>query len=102
MGDEFVVILQDANDWVLCEKLLKRLPEQIGEPYLVKGHHITGVGASLGVSVYPRDGVTPEILVSRADMAMYAAKREGKGCLRSFSDMDIITDSADQLTAVNK
>lgn len=98
-GDEFVVLLPDANDWVLCEKLLKRLPEQLGEPYLVNGHHITGVGASLGASVYPQDGLTPEILIGHADTAMYAAKREGKGCLRSFSDMDIITGSAGKLTA---
>lgn len=98
-GDEFVVLLQDANDWAMCEKLLKLLPDLLGEPYPVNGHHITGVGASLGVSIYPRDGLTPEILISRADMAMYAAKRAGKGRLRSFSDMDIITNSADQLTA---
>ena len=98
-GDEFVVLFQDANDWAMCEKLLKLLPDLLGEPYPVNGHHITGVGASLGVSIYPRDGSTPEILISHADMAMYAAKRAGKGRLRSFSDMDIITNSADQLTA---
>lgn len=89
-GDEFVILLPDVADWMVSQALLESLPEQLGRPYTVKGHVIKQIGASVGVSIYPQDGKTPELLIARADQAMYAAKRAGKGCLRSFSEMDII------------
>ncbi len=89
-GDEFVILLPDVADWSLCKSLLESLPEQLSKPYSVKGHFINEIGASIGVAIYPRDGATPEILIAHADEAMYAAKRAGKGCLRSFSEMDIM------------
>jgi GGDEF domain-containing protein len=38
---------------------------------------MVSVTASIGISLYPRDGTTPEALISRADAAMYVAKRSG-------------------------
>ena len=47
------------------------------EPYIIQGEEVK-IGASIGVCVYPRDGVDAATLVSNADAAMYIAKQAGK------------------------
>lgn len=88
-GDEFVVVLSDVTNWSACKKLLTDLPAKLAEPYLVKGDLITVIGASLGVSVYPQDGTSPDALIRHADTAMYRAKGAGKGCVSFFSEVKI-------------
>jgi diguanylate cyclase (GGDEF)-like protein len=44
------------------------------------------VGASIGISIYPQHGNTPEALVDHADTALYQAKDNGRGCFASFSE----------------
>jgi diguanylate cyclase (GGDEF)-like protein/PAS domain S-box-containing protein len=82
-GDEFVIVLSEiahAEDTALVgEKLL----QVIAAPYRVAGREVT-VTASLGLALYPEDGVTAENLVANADAAMYAAKRNGPGEYRLF------------------
>ena len=53
--------------------LAKRMLEAVAEPHSV-GHHDLHVTASIGMSVYPDDGVDAETLVKNADTAMYQAK----------------------------
>ncbi|MFI3219284.1 MAG: diguanylate cyclase [Methylococcales bacterium] len=44
------------------------------------------MGASIGISIYPQHGSTPEILMDHADTALYQAKSNGRGCFAYFSD----------------
>jgi diguanylate cyclase (GGDEF)-like protein len=77
-GDEFAIVLVD--DAEASDRVAERLLGGLREPFHVAGHTIS-LGASVGV-VEPRAdeaGVTPDVLVNRADRAMYAGKREGKG-----------------------
>ena len=82
-GDEFVIVLSEiahAEDAALVgEKLL----QAIAAPYRVAGRDVTAT-ASLGLALYPDDGLTAEDLVANADAAMYAAKRNGRGECRFF------------------
>ena len=82
-GDEFVIVLSEiahAEDAALVgEKLLQR----IAAPYRVAGREVR-VTASLGLALYPANGLTAEDLVANADAAMYAAKRNGRGECRLF------------------
>lgn len=82
-GDEFVIVLgeiEHRNDAVLvAEKLLKAAAAPCGV-----GVHETAVTASLGVAIYPDDGLDAVALVAAADAAMYVAKRAGGGVYRFF------------------
>ena len=77
-GDEFLVLLSEvscaADVAQLCEKLLEAVarPCQVGALSLE-------VTVSLGVALYPEDGLDRLTLVGRADAAMYRAKRRGAG-----------------------
>jgi diguanylate cyclase (GGDEF)-like protein/PAS domain S-box-containing protein len=82
-GDEFVILLpeiEEASDAALvAEKVLAGLatPHLIGDREL----HVT---ASIGISIYPDHGRMAEILVNRADLAMYEAKKSGGRSYRFF------------------
>ena len=76
-GDEFMVLLEDyrASDdpRVVAQKLLNSLHE----PFDILGHKLF-VTASIGISLYPDDGMTVDELVRNSDAAMYRAKQQGK------------------------
>lgn len=82
-GDEFLVLLPELAELDEATRIARRLIESISEPFLVAGHEFR-VGCSLGISVYPDDGTTPEALVQNADAAMYRAKHEGRNTYRLF------------------
>jgi diguanylate cyclase (GGDEF)-like protein len=75
-GDEFIVLLPvigDAGAQVVARKIL----ETLKQPVAAKGHSLT-VGASIGVVEFKPGEASAEDLISRADQAMYAAKRAGR------------------------
>ena len=75
-GDEFVIIVpcKDKGDF---PEIGERLLSIFSEPLVMNGYefHIT---ASMGVAIYPEDGLTPEDLLVKADTAMFHAKNIGK------------------------
>jgi diguanylate cyclase (GGDEF)-like protein len=82
-GDEFVVLLPEvtrAKDAALCAK---KILTMLKAPHLI-GHHALGVGASIGISIYPDDGADPETLIKNADTAMYQAKEHGRNHYEFF------------------
>lgn len=89
-GDEFVVVLTDLKQASDCESLLSRLLHAAAEPVNL-GDYQLEVSASIGVTVYPQDGVDAEQLLRHADQAMYLAKQAGKNCYHLF---DIAQDAA--------
>jgi len=80
-GDEFVVLLHDTTDDATVVALADQIVQGIGEPCVLLGHAVQ-VGASIGIAVHPRDGVTREGLLKAADQAMYGVKSHGKGGYR--------------------
>lgn len=82
-GDEFAVICRDTADRDSVMKLAARIVEVLGRPYVL-GPQLADLGASLGVAMAPRDGEEASILNHHADTALYAAKKEGRGCYREF------------------
>jgi diguanylate cyclase (GGDEF)-like protein len=77
-GDEFAIILADAATPERAQQVSTRLIETIGEDFNIDGHNVT-IGISIGVAMAPGDGDTGEILLERADLALYAAKAAGRG-----------------------
>jgi len=88
-GDEFVVLETSTRDPQAASILAGRIVEELGEPYDINGHHVI-IGASVGISVAPRDGTGADVLLKNADMALYRAKSEGRSVWRFFEpEMDI-------------
>ncbi len=82
-GDEFAVIQSDSPQPAGATALATRLVDLIGRAYAVDGH-ILHIGASVGVAIAPNDGYEPDVLLKNADLALYRAKAEGRGCHRFF------------------
>jgi diguanylate cyclase (GGDEF)-like protein len=82
-GDEFAIIQDSIRNDEEASDLAKRIAEVIGAPFQVEGHDVT-VSASIGIAMAPRDGADPDTLLKFADMALYAAKTDGRRTYRFF------------------
>jgi diguanylate cyclase (GGDEF)-like protein/PAS domain S-box-containing protein len=76
-GDEFVIILSSLPENNIANRIARSLVESIARPIDVDSVEIA-VSASIGISLYPENGVTAEELIRSADKAMYRIKRAGK------------------------
>ncbi|NTW41218.1 MAG: PAS domain-containing protein, partial [Cellulomonadaceae bacterium] len=83
-GDEFVILIGGVSSTddlaAVADKVLSSLNE-LSEAPASRG---ASIGGSIGVAVFPEDGVTVETLVAHADIAMYQAKRAGRGRVEYF------------------
>jgi diguanylate cyclase (GGDEF)-like protein len=82
-GDEFVIILTDLPQPDDVDQIAEKILSTLSRPIEVAGRDIF-VTASIGVSLYPRDGDHGEILLRYADMAMYRVKEHGRNSVRQF------------------
>jgi diguanylate cyclase (GGDEF)-like protein len=82
-GDEFVVLLSEAEQWEDAAIVAKRMLDSVAEPHSIDEHdlHVT---TSIGVSVFPDDGRDAETLIKNADTAMYQAKENGRQSFQFF------------------
>jgi diguanylate cyclase (GGDEF)-like protein len=82
-GDEFVLLLSDADG-----DGASIVATRIQEIYASMGQTLRGtdvqISFSIGIAVFPDDGATPEVLLGRADEALYAAKRSGPGKIARY------------------
>ena len=84
-GDEFQVILPTMADRETLSELARRVIFDLSQPYSIDGSAIS-IGCSIGVALSPDDGTDAETLVRNADLALYAAKGDGRGIHRFFRD----------------
>lgn len=82
-GDEFVIILTDLPQADDVDQIAEKILSTLARPIEVMGRDVF-VTASIGVSIYPRDGDHGEILLRYADMAMYRVKEHGRNSVRQF------------------
>lgn len=87
-GDEFAMVITDTKGHEI-EGTLQRIMESIREPISINDqlHYLSG---SIGISIFPHDGHTPDKLVHNADVAMYEAKRIGKNAYVYFSRVSAV------------
>ena len=76
-GDRFTLVLSDVGGPQDAVNVAERILETLSPPFSVKGNEVF-LGASIGMALYPRDGVDLPALQRAADSALYAAKRQGK------------------------
>lgn len=75
-GDEFAILMiaPDSHDGIA--RTAGRVITEIGRPMVVRGHEVH-VGTSVGIAVYPDDGLDEDDLTFKADSALYRAKAKG-------------------------
>jgi diguanylate cyclase (GGDEF)-like protein len=81
-GDEFIVLISEVQDEKDISSLAESLIKKIQAPCNINTRDRTfsrSISASIGISIYPKDGATADILVTAADKAMYVAKRNKAG-----------------------
>lgn len=83
-GDEFVVLIQLEENDLQVEVVAQKLIEAIRVPIDYRGNAL-GIGVSIGISVFPRDGESLEALLINADAAMYHSKRNGRNTFSFYS-----------------
>jgi diguanylate cyclase (GGDEF)-like protein/PAS domain S-box-containing protein len=77
-GDEFTILLADIPDMAAVERIAKMIIKAVSNPFSL-GAGECGVGISIGVAIYPLDGLDTDPLLSAADSALYKVKNEGRG-----------------------
>lgn len=83
-GDEFAVLLHDAGNDAEIAHLAAKIRDLLCAPFVL-GEHTVHVGCSLGIALAPDDGTDLDLLLRRADIALYHAKGEGKGDFRFYT-----------------
>ena len=81
-GDEFLILINEVRDEANISLVAQSILNKIQIPCDIRTHDRTvsrSIKASIGISVFPKDGTTADILIKNADKAMYIAKRDKSG-----------------------
>jgi len=84
-GDEFIVVLPHLENEDDAATVAEKIIAALSQPYVIDGQTFNHISTSLGLTLYPDDGDTLEQLMINADLAMYAAKNQGKNRWERFS-----------------
>jgi diguanylate cyclase (GGDEF)-like protein/PAS domain S-box-containing protein len=84
-GDEFAVGLFEIANRDHAANVAQKLLTTFDNPILINGRELK-LGAAIGVSIYPEDGLDTETLLRQADIAMYRAKQTGPDGMAFFSE----------------
>ncbi|RZA07096.1 MAG: EAL domain-containing protein [Moraxellaceae bacterium] len=84
-GDEFVILLEGFPETSDVVKVAKKIINANIEPHVI-GSHLVKTSTTIGISLYPQDGITAEELLKNADVAMYHAKQRERGSIQFFHE----------------
>jgi diguanylate cyclase (GGDEF)-like protein/PAS domain S-box-containing protein len=85
-GDEFTVLLEDIAQPEDAARIAQIIISDLCEPWTLSTSIEVLIGVSIGISLYPQHGDTPELLLQHADAAMYKAKESGRNRFAYFSN----------------
>jgi diguanylate cyclase (GGDEF)-like protein/PAS domain S-box-containing protein len=83
-GDEFVILLTEIEDTPDAAPVAEKLLAAFAEPCLIGGHELH-VTLSIGIAIYPDDGLDADEVMKNADTAMYHAKANGRNNYQFFT-----------------
>lgn len=82
-GDEFQIVLPALCDQSELTRLANAIIHNVSQPYSIEGSQVV-IGVSIGIAIAPRDGKDADMLIRNADLALYAAKADGRGAFRFY------------------
>jgi len=94
-GDEFAIVIRDAQSRKKVDDLARRIIGAVAEPYHIDKAEIR-IGVSIGCAFGPIDGQSVDDLIQKADLALYQAKAQGRGTCCYFS-ADMQNEAEDRL-----
>jgi diguanylate cyclase (GGDEF)-like protein/PAS domain S-box-containing protein len=85
-GDEFIVLLEDIAHPEDAARVAEDIIADLSKPFCMDQGEDIQISASIGISLYPQHGGSPQLLMDHADAALYQAKDAGRGCFAYFSE----------------
>ncbi|WP_374266637.1 putative bifunctional diguanylate cyclase/phosphodiesterase [Zoogloea sp.] len=82
-GDEFVIVLGNLDEGSVPQDIASRILTSLAEPFVLHGRRFT-ITLSIGIALYPNDGLDGAALIKNADAAMYLAKERGRNNFQYF------------------
>jgi len=99
-GDEFKAVLPGTVDIGFLESLARTLIEQVSRPYSIEGHRVS-IGASVGIAIGDPGRSCADSLIRNADLALYAAKGDGRG-KHKFYEASMHSEAAERQLLENE
>lgn len=90
-GDEFVVLLADVHSLDDTARVANALIETLTKPFVLTQNSNAQIGTSIGITFYPEHGEDGDVLMDKADTALYQAKDNGRGCFAYYDEQKITT-----------
>ncbi|HHS99260.1 MAG TPA: bifunctional diguanylate cyclase/phosphodiesterase [Thiomicrospira sp.] len=84
-GDEFVLVLENLRDKTEVAVIIEKILVSFSQPMTIEDHTLS-VTTSIGISLYPQDGLDVNSLIKFADTAMYQAKGDGKNTYAFYAE----------------
>ena len=83
-GDEFILVLPEVSGMDEADLVARKALGAVAEPFQIEGQELKITG-SMGISLFPKDGESPEKLLQAADTATFESKKRGRGAHTFFS-----------------
>jgi diguanylate cyclase (GGDEF)-like protein len=83
-GDEFTILVHRVDDLEDIVRIARKIIEAVKRPFVINDREVV-ISTSIGISLYPDDGLDAETLVKNADTAMYRAKEHGRDNFQMFT-----------------
>lgn len=83
-GDEFVAMLTGISSPIVMSEIAEHMIAVMRRPFIISGHHMY-CSISLGVALYPEDGMDPDTLIIKADQAMSQVKKSGRNAWQFYT-----------------
>jgi diguanylate cyclase (GGDEF)-like protein/PAS domain S-box-containing protein len=90
-GDEFLLLLPNIVQLEDAINIAQKVLDALRQPFILVGHEVS-INISIGVAIYPDDGLDIDTLVNRADKAMYEAKQRGQNTY-SYSPQTVTSEA---------
>ena len=98
-GDEFLIVLTNVKKIAYASVAAERFMHAMSAEFVIQGHSLS-ISCSIGISMFPEDGMDSESLLRNADAAMYSAKESGRNNFRFFTE-DMNAQGVERLTLEN-
>jgi len=88
-GDEFAIVLDSVDSESTASIVARKLLSSLSRTYALENQE-ANITASIGISIFPQDGEAADVLLNKADKAMYYAKSKGRNAYKFHSSNDAV------------